>query len=157
MIRPTVPDDTPALLELTAGTDYFQPHEVETLRAVLDDYFAGGPDEQHCCYTYEADGRALGYVYFGNTAMTDRTWYVWWIAVGKQTQGRGVGRELLRFAEDEARRQGGRVMFIETSGLPVYEPTRRFYLKNGYEQEARLRDFYRDGDDLVVFRKRLVS
>jgi hypothetical protein len=46
-------------------------------------------------------------------------------------------------------------MFVETSGLPTYERTRRFYLKNGYEREATLRDYYRDGDDLVVFRKRL--
>ncbi len=73
------------------------------------------------------------------------------------TQGRGVGRELLRFAEDESRRRGGRVMFIETSGLPEYEPTRRFYLRNGYDQEAVLRDYYRDGDALVVFRKRLIE
>jgi ribosomal protein S18 acetylase RimI-like enzyme len=90
------------------------------------------------------------------TVMADRTWYIWWIAVDPSTQGRGVGRELLRFAEGETARRGGRVMFIETSGLPDYEPTRRFYLKNGYDREAVLRDYYKDGDDLVIFRKRLI-
>ena len=29
------------------------------------------------------------------------------------------------------------------------------YLKHQYDQEAVLRDFYADGDDMVVFRKRL--
>jgi hypothetical protein len=33
--------------------------------------------------------------------------------------------------------------------------TRRFYRKHGYDQDAVLRDFYSDGDDMVVFRKRL--
>ena len=47
-------------------------------------------------------------------------------------------------------------MFVETSGTPEYEATRRFYLKNGYDREAVLRDYYRDGDDMVVFRRRLV-
>jgi hypothetical protein len=46
-------------------------------------------------------------------------------------------------------------MLIETSSLPRYEPTRRFYLKHGYEPAAVLRDFYADGDDPVVFGKRL--
>jgi len=53
------------------------------------------------------------------------------------------------------RRHGGRILLIETSSLPHYDPTRRFYLKHGYGQEAVLRDFYADGDDMVVFRKRL--
>lgn len=159
MIRPTTSADAPGLLELTAATGFFRPEEVDTFRGILDDYFAdsgeGGP--VHRCLTCEADGRVVGYVYFAEEEMVDRTWYVWWIAVDPSTQGKGVGRELLRAAEDEARRGGGRVMFVETSGTEGYEATRRFYLKNGYDREAVLRDFYRDGDDLVVFRKRLAA
>ena len=44
---------------------------------------------------------------------------------------------------------------IETSSLPQYELTRKFYLKHGYEQHAVLKDFYTDGDDMVIFRKHL--
>lgn len=157
MIRPTVAADGPRLVELTAATGFFRPDEIDTLRAILDDYFAGDSGPDHACFTDERDGRVVGYVYLGAEEMTDRTWYVWWIAVDPSLQGRGAGRDLLRFAEDEVRRRGGRVLFVETSGLPVYEPTRRFYLKNGYDREAVLRDFYRDGDDMVVFRKRLAE
>lgn len=153
MIRPTTPADVERLVELTAATGVFKPHEIDALRGVLDSYFAD--ETGHSCYTSEGEGGVDGYVYVGEVDMADRAWYVWWIAVDPSTQGRGVGRELLRFAEDEARRRGGRVMFIETSGLPMYEPTRRFYLRNGYDHEAVLRDYYTDGDDLVVFRKRL--
>jgi len=51
---------------------------------------------------------------------------------------------------------GGRLFLIETSSLPIYDPTRRFYLKHGYEQAATIGDFYTDGDDQVIFRKRLL-
>lgn len=154
MIRPTVPADAPRLVDLTAATGFFRPDEIDTLGGVLADYFAG-PGE-HACFT-SANGAIDGYVYIGPEEMADRTWYVWWIAVDPAAQGRGAGRELLRFAEGEAGRRGGRVLFIETSGLPQYDSTRRFYQRNGYDREAVLRDYYRDGDDKVVFRKRLAA
>jgi ribosomal protein S18 acetylase RimI-like enzyme len=155
MIRPTTPADAERLVALTRATGFFKPHEIETLRAVLDAYFAD--ETGHACYAHESEGEIDGYVYLGEADMADRTWYIWWIAVAPSTQGRGVGKELLRFAEDGARHRNGRVMFVETSGLPIYEPTRRFYLKNGYDKEAVLRDYYTNGDDLVIFRKKLTG
>lgn len=155
MIRFASLGDTERLAQLTEDTNFFKPHEIEVLRGVLDTYF--GDVTGHACFVSEEDGRIDGYVYLGEADMTDRTWYVWWIAVDRSVQGRGVGKTLLVFAEDEARKRGGRVMLVETSGLPGYEPTRRFYLKNGYDQEAVLRDYYHDGDDMVVFRKRLAE
>ena len=62
---------------------------------------------------------------------------------------------MLHHVEDKIRKDGGRVLFIETSSLPLYEPTRNFYLRNSYEQDAVLRDYYADGDSMVVFRKKL--
>ena len=153
MIRPVTLHDAERLIELTESTTFFQPHEIDALHGVLEAHFEG--DTGHACYASATGGKIDGYVYLGEADMADRTWYIWWIAVDPSAQGRGVGKDLLKFAEDEARRRGGRVMFIETSGLPSYEPTRRFYLKNGYDKEAVLRDYYRDGDDLVIFRKRL--
>ena len=158
MIRRTVPADVPRLIELTNSTGFFRPEEIVGLREVLDDYFAqfaNDPSANHVCFTFEQDGRIAGYVYIGEAELSDRGWYVWWIAVDPTIHKRGIGRELMKEAEEEARRRGGRVMFVETSGMANYAPTRRFYLRNGYDQEAVLRDYYRDGDDMVIFRKRL--
>ena len=72
----------------------------------------------------------------------------------KDVQARGLGTELLRFVEKDIREQhNGRVLFIETSSLPYYELTRRFYVKHKYEVTGVLRDYYSDGDDMVVFRR----
>src|SRR5439155_23902065 len=98
-----------------------------------------------------------GFVYFAPAPMTLGSWHLWWIVVRKETQAKGLGGQMLRFVEDEIRRREGRVLFIETSSQPIYEPTRRFYLKHDYEQHAVLRDFYAAGDDMVIFRKDLSS
>jgi ribosomal protein S18 acetylase RimI-like enzyme len=157
MIRPTVPADTPDLLTLTQATGVFKDLEIEALQEVLSDYHATNATLGHQCVTLEDHGRIMGFAYFAPAAMTDRTWYLYWIAVRKQTQARGLGQKLLLHTENAIREARGRILLIETSSLPHYELTRRFYLKNGYEEEARLRDFYADADHLVVFRKRLLE
>jgi ribosomal protein S18 acetylase RimI-like enzyme len=155
MIRPTVPEDTPALTELARETGVFKPAEVVALTEVFDDYFGGDYEVGHRCVTYEQDGRLIGFAYYAPAAMTDGTWYLYWIAVAVNVQARGVGGLMLRHAEEEIARAGGRILLIETSSLPHYDLTRRFYLKHGYDCEAVLRDFYAAGDDMVIFRKEM--
>jgi ribosomal protein S18 acetylase RimI-like enzyme len=155
MIRPTSPADTAALLKLTEGTGVFKPHEVEALDEVLSDYHASNHTLGHVAVTDERHGQIVGYSYYAPAAMTDRTWYLYWIAVTRTTQAKGVGSNLLRHAENDIRGRNGRVLFIETSSLPHYELTRKFYLKHGYEITGVLKDYYSDGDDMVVFRKHL--
>jgi ribosomal protein S18 acetylase RimI-like enzyme len=158
MIRPATETDTLALLALTAGTGYFKPLEVETLEEVLADYFASSRDDfGHRCFVWDESGTVLGYVYHAPEEMTDRTWYVWWIAVAAEQQGRGLGGKLLASAENDVRALGGRLLVVETSDTPHYEPTRRFYLKSGYSAVATIPDFYADGDGMAVFSKRMRS
>jgi ribosomal protein S18 acetylase RimI-like enzyme len=153
MIRPTTPDDTPGLLELTEATGLFRPLEIQALREVLDDYHGGNWELGHLSCVDEEDGTARGFVYYAPAAMTDRSWYLYWIAVRRDLQGAGLGSALLRHVEEDIRRRRGRLLFVETSSMPHYDLTRRFYLKHGYEQHAVLRGYYADGDDMVVFRK----
>lgn len=155
MIRPASPADTPVLLELTAGTGVFKPFEVEVLQEVLDEYHAGNVGAEHVAVVCERGGRIVGYAYYAPDVMTDRSWYLYWIAVSSDVQASGIGTEIMRHVEEDVRARQGRLMFIETSSLPHSELTRRFYLKLGYVVTGVLRDFYGDGDDMVVFRKRL--
>jgi ribosomal protein S18 acetylase RimI-like enzyme len=154
MIRPTLPADTDSLVALTGATGLFKPLEVVALREVLDDFHATNHAQDHHAITLEENAEILGFAYYGPAPMTEGTWQLWWIAVRKDQQGRGIGSQLLSFVEDDIRtKRQGRVLFIETGSLPHYEWTRQFYRKNGYEQHALLKDFYADGDSMVVFRK----
>lgn len=155
VIRRTTADETDLLVGMAADTGVFKPLEMVTLRELLAEYHAAPDDAgDHRAVTLELDGRPAGFAYFAPTAMTDRTWHLYWIFVRKAGQAKGLGSRLLGHVEEEVRAAGGRLLLIETSGMPAYEPTRRFYLKLGYEQEAVVRDFYADGDDQVIFRKR---
>jgi ribosomal protein S18 acetylase RimI-like enzyme len=157
MIRATVPEDTPALVALTTGTGLFTKLDIQALQEVLDDYHAVNKSWGHECVTYEQHGQIIGYAYFAPAAMTEGTWYLWWIAVSKDVQARGTGTRLLHHVEDEIRKKQGRLLLIETSSIATYELTRRFYLKHGYELHATLRDYYADGHHMTIFRKRLTG
>jgi ribosomal protein S18 acetylase RimI-like enzyme len=155
-IRPTRPEDTPALVALADETGVFRAAEIQALREVLADYHSTHQSAGHrCVIAADAAGQAEGFVYFAPAAMTAGTWHIWWIVVARSLHGRGIGSTLLRHAEEEVRRALGRMLLIETSSLPHYRPTRRFYEKHGYEPAALLHDYYAPGDDLVIFRKRL--
>lgn len=155
-IRPTCPEDTPALVALADETGVFRAGEIQALREVLADYHTTNQAAGHrCVIAADAAGRAEGFVYFAPAAMTVGTWYIWWIVVARSLHGRGIGSTLLRHAEEAARQAQGRMLLIETSSLPHYQPTRCFYEKHGYEPAAVLHDYYAPGDDMVVFRKRL--
>jgi len=60
---------------------------------------------------------------------------------------------LLKFVEDDIRHHQGRQLLIETSSLPHYELTRKFYLKHCYQEAAVVPDYYAQGDHMVVYRK----
>ena len=53
--------------------------------------------------------------------------------------------------------RGERVLLVETSSLPGFAAARAFYTKLGYDQEARIREFYQAGEDKIVFRKQLFA
>jgi ribosomal protein S18 acetylase RimI-like enzyme len=154
MIRPTLAADTPHLVEIARETGVFKPLEIVALEEVLDDYHAANQLQGHRAVTIEQEGQPIGFAYYAPAAMTDRTWYLYWIAVSRSIQARGIGSRLLHFAEEEIAKLRGRLLLIETSGLPHYEPTRRFYAKHGYHVASRISDYYADGDDMVVFGKR---
>jgi GNAT superfamily N-acetyltransferase len=153
MIRPTIPADADSLVELAEETNVFKPLEIQALREVLDDYHGGNKDDGHISITYEDHGKIVGFAYYAPTAMTDRCWHLYWIAVSKHTQAKGVGGKLLKYAEDDIKKHNGRQLLIETSSLPHYELTRKFYLKHGYVQACAVPDYYADGDSMVIFRK----
>ncbi|QVL33695.1 GNAT family N-acetyltransferase [Telmatocola sphagniphila] len=158
MIHPLQPSHKSHLVPLVDKTGVFKPNEVETLDSLLEGYFdAYHKEDQHRSFVLEEEGHIRGFVYFApeDSTMTDRTWTLYWIAVDVTKQRGGYGKKLMNFVEDYIRKENGRLLLIETSSTPKYEPTRNFYLKYGYVQVALVPDFYSDGDGKVIFAKHL--
>jgi ribosomal protein S18 acetylase RimI-like enzyme len=97
----------------------------------------------------------IGYLCCGPTPMTEGTFDLYWIAVDPNFQEKGAGSRLLSFLEEVVKAKGGRLILADTSTVPQYEKTQRFYLKNGFEEVARVPDYYHPGNDRVTFCKKL--
>jgi ribosomal protein S18 acetylase RimI-like enzyme len=102
-----------------------------------------------------ADPDPVGLAYVAREKLTEGTWNMYLIAVHADQQRKGYGSELVTELENRLRELGARILIVETSGLEQFELTWRFYRRNGYDEEGRIRDFYQDGDDKVIYRKRL--
>ncbi|MEM6358259.1 MAG: GNAT family N-acetyltransferase, partial [Pseudomonadota bacterium] len=70
-------------------------------------------------------------------------------------QGKRLGTALVQAAESYLKDKGQRILIVDTSGTDDFALTRKFYAQNGYDEEARIRDFWAEGDDKVIFRKAL--
>lgn len=152
MIRPITPNDTATVINIAVASGLFPADETAVLETMMSDYFGGNQDKEHACVIDEND-QPLGVAYYEPALATDRTWYLTMICIDRQHQGQGRGATLMRYVEDRLRENGQRVLLVETSGLPDFALTRKFYVKCGYEEEARVRDYFGSGDDMVLFRK----
>ena len=161
LIRPLVRDDREPVRRLIEGTHRFTSAEVATALELIDEWLAEGEKSEYLTYVLEEQtsswATVRGYVCYGPTPLTEGTFDLYWIAVEPVSHGRGYGQQLLAFAESDARRRGGRAMLIETSSQESYQPTIRFYERAGYVLTARIPEYYRPGDDKLIFRKALAS
>jgi ribosomal protein S18 acetylase RimI-like enzyme len=156
MISIATSEDGPQIHAINAHTTVFSQEEVQTADELWAAYQSQGSERSGYYFIVEKEnGQVLGYACYGLRALTDRTYDLYWIAVSPGARRAGVGRGLLSATEEAIRKLGGRLLIVETSGQPEYEPTRAFYYATGYAHEATLKDFYSDGDDLVIFTKRL--
>ena len=155
-IRKLIPDDRDELLRILKATGVFKDYEIEIADEVLRESL--NPASSYRTYCCVDDHQfVIGYVCFGATPCTMGTYDLYWMAVDPARQGSGVGRDLLRFAEERVKQEAARLMIIETSSTPEYDAARKLYQGMGYRQIAILPDFYRPGDSKVIYGKNFVS
>ena len=159
-IRPVEPRDRERIHQILLATNRFTEEEVRIADELVESAVEHPEKGDYVVHVLEepdsGPSKAVqGYVCYGPTPMTDGVFDLYWIAVDLRSQGLGFGQLLLRFVENEVRRQRGRMLLIETSSKESYGPTMRFYERSGYDEISRIKDFYRIEDDKVVFCKKL--
>lgn len=140
-------------VELAGNTGFFKQDEIDILREVVLDY-QKSPNEDYYLLE-EWEGAILaGFIIFGRVSMTDCSWDIYWIAVKKELQGKGIGRNLInRMERFILGVQEKAVLRLETSGKAQYENTRNFYKSTGFQDAGFIPDFYTDGDGLQTYYK----
>ena len=149
------PGHTTTIEEMLRSSGYFREAEIVVAIEVLQAYFEKPEQDYFALGAFTPGGTLLGYVCYGPTPCTIGTYDLYWIAVLPNAQKLGVGTNLLQEVERRLAKEDARLVMIETSSQPLYEPTRQFYMRRGYAEVARVPDFYSDGDDRLIFAKRI--
>lgn len=156
MIGPSLADERDEIVRLTAQVGAFDEEEVAAVGEMFDEYVEDEAKSGYSFRSYRENGRTLGYVCYGPTPLTRGTYDLYFICTARDVHQKGIGRALLRHVEDEIRAQGGRLIVISTSSTPPYQPAREFYQRVGCTLEGVLRDYYKPGDDLLLYSRRVV-
>ena len=158
-IRPLVAADRSGVFRILENAGNFTPAEVGIALELIDEWLELGEHSGYLTYVLEArdpeKSEVLGYVCFGPTPLTESTFDLYWIAVDKSKHRGGVGKRLLKFSEEEVLRRGGKMLLIETSSQETYGGTIQFYERTGYELVGKIPEYYKPGDDKLIFAKRL--
>jgi ribosomal protein S18 acetylase RimI-like enzyme len=158
-IRPMVAADRSGVFRILETAGNFTPEEVATALELIDEWLELGEHSGYLTYVLEAregeSSEVLGYVSFGPTPLTESTYDLYWIAVDKSKHRGGVGKKLMKFTEDETLRRGGKMLLIETSSQETYDGTIQFYERTGYELVGKIPEYYKPGDDKLIFAKKL--
>lgn len=152
--QPT-PSDRETVRRIITGSGFFTDAEVDIAVELVDERLAKGPASGYEFVFIESSGSVVGYACFGEIPCTTGSYDLYWVAVDKSQQRRGLGKLLVDLVEERLRRQSARKVYIETSTKPLYDPTRAFYARCGYHEAANFPDFYAPGDGKVVYEKSL--
>ncbi len=149
------PQDIEAVKEIVESSGFFREDEIPVAVELVEERLAKGSSSGYEFIFAETGGRTVAYACFGLIPCTLASYDLYWIATHHDLRGQGLGKMVLGEVEKAVAQLGGRGIYAETSGMPKYEPTRAFYLKNNYLEKARFDDFYAEGDDKVVYVKKV--
>jgi GNAT superfamily N-acetyltransferase len=140
--------------DILKSTGFFYDFEIEIALGLVDDTITYGTEEcgYHWMKITDDDGVVAFANYVKNT-FSVHSWDLYWIAVHQNSRQKKLGSMLLKAVEDDVRNSGGKILWLDTSGRPLYEPTQIFYRKNGYTLNASLKDFYGPGDPKQIYSK----
>ncbi len=161
MIRPLTREDRKPVIDLLEATGNFNSAELaiagELIGIVIDqpgqeDYYSWVAETTQHDHTGIA-----GFLVIGPVPATVGSWHMYWIAVHPASYGTGIAASLQLHAEDFVRSRTGYWLLAETSGQSGYQRARAFYRKHGYRELARVADYYKPSDDLILFGKRFAT
>ena len=154
--------DVDDIVKLAIDTDVFTPDEIDCLREDSTECLGlaqtDGEKRDALAVLRDPDGVLLGFVQIGKLPITENSWCLWWIAVAKGAQGRGIGTLLLDWSFKKAEFLSCSLgsarefrMFIETSSKDAFAPARGLYTRSSFVETARIFNYYSTGDAKVIF------
>jgi len=160
-IRSLRPQDRSRIEEMVRSSGKFNDGEIVIALELVDEAVSKGEEASGYLFAVLEERRegpqVKGYACYGPAPLTQGVYDLYWIVVDPKDQGKGFGRLLLGHVEQEVVKRGGRMILIETSSQESYGATIQFYERGGYQLVAQIKNFYRVGDDKLIFSKELTK
>ena len=150
-IRPVVLNDIDDLKIVIDSSELFPS---EYLEDMISDYF-NNSDSEEIWFTYVENNKPVAIGYCVPEKLTEGTYNLLAIGVGSANQRTGIASEMMLYIEQYLKTKGARILIVETSSDDAQAGARNFYQKIGYTREAVIRDFWKEGEDKIVFWKKL--
>ena len=152
-IRSILPSDRARIIGVTDETRAFLPDELIMVGEIIDEYFEDPEGSGYHFLIAELGDVFAGYLCYGPTPLTHGAWDMYWCAVSPDLHGQGIASTLFTMAADHIKKEGGRLILIETSSNPNYRAARSLYITLGYKHVSTIPDFYNPGDNKETFWK----
>lgn len=150
-IRPVTKSDIDGLKQVVDSSGLFPS---EYLDEMIADYF-DNPRTQDIWFAYIENNNPVAIGYCVPEKFTDSTYNLLAIGVSKDTQRLGIASQMMNYIEQRLKQNDGRILIVETSSDDAQTGARNLYKKIGYMQAAVIKDFWKDGEDKIVFWKKL--
>jgi len=146
--------DLTRLEEILRSTGYFYEFEIRVALEIADETISKGTEKSGYYWLKVTDeNKIIAFANYGKDGFSTHSWELYWIAVHQDSRHKKLGSALLKTIEGKVIKYGGKILWAETSGRPLYASTEGFYKRNGYELQASLKDYYGPGDPKQVYCK----
>ena len=150
--RPLLPGDAEPVRALVWGALGITPY-VDRVMELLSAAERGDP-EWHALVS-ERDGTAAALALFGPVAGARDTWHLNAVLLAPGVQPHEVGRAMIQGIAESVKAAGARLLIAELPADAALGRSISLLRANGFHQEGRVPDFYRDGVALLFLRREL--
>lgn len=151
-----IPEDRNTIVNILETSGFFYDFEIEVAAELIDLNLEKGTVASGYNFIIASENsKVVAYCCYGFDTCTQLSYNLYWIAVEPSYKNKGIGKKLMFEFEKSVEELGGSIIWLDTAGRKLYEPTRAFYSSLDYERVATLPDYYSPGDDKVIFMKRI--
>lgn len=150
--RPLNPGDAEPVRALVWGALGITPY-VDRVIELLSAAERG--DAESRALVIERDGTVAALALYGPVAGASDAWHLSTVLVAPGVALREVGRAIVEGVVESVQRAGARLLVAELPADAVLGRSLSLLRANGFKQEGRIADFYRDGVALLFLRREL--
>jgi ribosomal protein S18 acetylase RimI-like enzyme len=150
--RPLLPGDAEPVRALVWGALGITPY-VDRVMELLSAAERGDPESR--ALVSERDGTAAALALFGPVAGARDTWHLSAVLLAPGVQPHEVGRAMIQGIVEHVKAAGARLLIAELPADAALGRSISLLRANGFRQEGRVPDFYRDGVALLFLRREL--